>query len=47
MATWTAEVFENEYLAADATDVHAIVSVGCTGAACAFRRSRRSEAAEQ
>ena len=25
MADWTAEVFENEYLAADATDVHAIV----------------------
>ena len=27
MADWNAEVFENEYLAADATDVHAIVSV--------------------
>src|SRR4051794_14698272 len=30
MAEWTAEVFENEYLPADATDVHAIVTVGCT-----------------
>ena len=27
MADWTAEVFENEYLPADATDVHAIVTV--------------------
>jgi VWA domain-containing protein len=35
MADWTAEVFENEYLAADATDVHAIVSVGCKGAGTA------------
>ena len=32
MADWTAEVFENEYLAADATDVHAIVSITCKNA---------------
>jgi hypothetical protein len=32
MAEWTAEVFENEFLAADATDVHAIVTVTCKGA---------------
>jgi hypothetical protein len=35
MATWTTEVFENEYLPAGATDVHAIVSVACTGAGSA------------
>ena len=32
MATWTAEVFENEYLADGGTDVHAIVTVTCAGA---------------
>src|ERR1700736_1096100 len=32
MATWTAEVFENEYLPADGTDVHAIVSITCSEA---------------
>src|ERR1700759_3768051 len=32
MATWTAEVFENEYLDAGATDVHAIVTVTCRDA---------------
>ena len=36
MADWKTEVFENEYLAADATDVHAIVSITCSG-----RRHRR------
>jgi hypothetical protein len=35
MPTWTAEVFENEYLPADATDVHAIVSVTCADAGTA------------
>jgi hypothetical protein len=35
MATWNAEVFENEYLASDATDVHAIVSIECSGAGAA------------
>lgn len=35
MATWTTEVFENEYLPAGATDVHAIVSVACSGAGSA------------
>ncbi|MET0921247.1 MAG: VWA domain-containing protein [Acidimicrobiia bacterium] len=35
MADWKTEVFENEYLAADATDVHAIVSVTCSGAGTA------------
>jgi len=32
MADWTTEVFENEYLPADATEVHAIVTVTCSGA---------------
>jgi hypothetical protein len=32
MATWTAEVFENEYLDDGATDVHAIVTVACADA---------------
>ena len=31
MADWTTEVFENEYLPADATDVNAIVTVTCVG----------------
>ena len=35
MANWTAEVYENEYLPADATDVHAIVTVTCSGAGTA------------
>ena len=35
MANWTTEVFENEYLPADATDVHAIVTVTCEGAGAA------------
>lgn len=35
MADWTTEVFENEYLPADATDVHAIVTVACQGAGAA------------
>ena len=32
MANWTAEVFENEYLADGATDVHAVVTIACSGA---------------
>jgi len=32
MPTFSAEVFENEYLSEGSTDVHAIVSVTCTGA---------------
>ena len=35
MATWTAQVFENEYLADSATDVHAVVTVTCAGAGAA------------
>jgi hypothetical protein len=35
MANWKAEVFENEFLAADATDVHAIVSVECSNSGSA------------
>jgi hypothetical protein len=35
MADWKFEVFENEYLASDATDVHAIVSIECSGAGTA------------
>lgn len=43
MADWTAEVFENEYLPADATDVHAIVTVGCTGAGLAGQSAAAAE----
>ena len=43
MADWTAEVFENEYLPADATDVHAIVTVGCTGAGTAGQSAAAAE----
>lgn len=43
MATFTASVFQNEYLADGATDVHAVVSVACTGAGVAG--SGRAEAA--
>src|SRR4051794_35018060 len=43
MANWKAEVFENEYLAADATDVHAIVSVGCTDSGQAGDRGTAAE----
>lgn len=32
MANWTAEVFENEYLADGATDVHAVVTITCSDA---------------
>jgi hypothetical protein len=32
MANWSAEVFENEYLADGATDVHAVVTIACSGA---------------
>lgn len=32
MANWTAQVFENEYLAEGASDVHAVVTVGCSAA---------------
>jgi len=35
MADFTASVFQNEYLAAGTTDVHAVVSVTCTGAGSA------------
>ncbi|MCF4119740.1 VWA domain-containing protein [Antribacter sp. KLBMP9083] len=35
MADFTAEVFQNEFLSDGATDVHAIVSVTCTGAGTA------------
>jgi hypothetical protein len=43
MADWKAEVFENEYLAADATDVHAIVSVECSGAGSAGQSGSAAE----
>jgi hypothetical protein len=32
MANWTAQVFENEYLAEGASDVHAVVTVTCSNA---------------
>jgi hypothetical protein len=35
MAEFTAEVFQNEYLPAGGTDVHAVVTVTCTGAGTA------------
>jgi hypothetical protein len=43
MATWKAEVFENEYLAADATDVHAIVSIECSDAGTAGQSGAAAE----
>jgi hypothetical protein len=43
MADWTAEVFENEYLATDATDVHAIVSVTCKNAGSAGQNGDAAE----
>ena len=45
MAEFTAEVFQNEFLAEGATDVHAVVSVTCTGAGTAGQ-SGHGEAAE-
>ncbi|HZX57055.1 MAG TPA: hypothetical protein VFE86_20385, partial [Ilumatobacteraceae bacterium] len=45
MAEFTAEVFQNEFLAEGATDVHAVVSVACTGAGTAGQ-SGHGEAAE-
>lgn len=44
MADWTTEVFENEYLPADATDVHAIVTVNCQGAGTAGQTGAAAEA---
>jgi len=32
MATFTADVFQNEYLPDGSTEVHAVVSVTCSGA---------------
>lgn len=43
MAEWTTEVFENEYLPADATDVHAIVTVNCQGAGTAGQSGAAAE----
>ncbi len=43
MAEWTTEVFENEYLPADATDVHAIVTVTCSGAGTAGQSGAAAE----
>ena len=40
MAEFRAEVFQNEYLADGATDVHGVVSVTCS------RHSRRSQCGE-
>ena len=31
MAEFTAEVFQNEYLSQGSADVHAVVSVACSG----------------
>jgi hypothetical protein len=43
MAEWKTEVFENEYLASDATDVHAIVSITCSGAGTAGQSGAAAE----
>jgi hypothetical protein len=43
MAEWKTEVFENEYLAADATDVHAIVSITCSRAGTAGQSGAAAE----
>jgi hypothetical protein len=43
MAEWTTEVFENEYLPADATDVHAVVTVTCRGAGAAGQSGAAAE----
>lgn len=43
MAEFTAEVFQNEYLADGATDVHAVVSISCTGAGKAGQRGDVAE----
>ena len=43
MAEWKTEVFENEYLSADATDVHAIVSITCSGAGTAGQSGAAAE----
>ncbi len=43
MAEWKTEVFENEYLAADASDVHAIVSITCSGAGTAGQSGAAAE----
>ena len=40
MAEFKAEVFQNEYLTEGATDVHAVVSVSCTGAGTAGQSGR-------
>ena len=45
MATFTAEVFQNEYLPEGSTEVHAVVSVTCTDAGAAGRTGH-GEAAE-
>lgn len=45
MAEFAAEVFQNEYLAEGDTDVHAVVSLTCTGAGTAGQ-SGQGEAAE-
>src|SRR5215470_3230794 len=43
MANWTAEVFENEYLPVDGTDVHAIVTVTCSDAGTAGQSGTAAE----
>ncbi len=45
MAEFTAEVYQNEYLADGATDAHAVVSVSCRGAGIAGRTGQ-GDAAE-
>jgi hypothetical protein len=43
MAEWSTEVFENEYLPANATEVHAIVTVTCAGAGTAGTSAAAAE----
>jgi hypothetical protein len=46
MPSFSAEVFQNEFISEGATDVHAIVSVTCTGAGEAGKSSSGGAAAE-
>ena len=43
MATFTADVFQNEYLPDGATEVHAVVTVTCTDAGQAGRHHRERQ----
>ena len=46
MAEFNAEVFQNEYLPEGGTEVHAVVTISCTGAGLAGQDQRDGDAAE-